>query len=181
MIGVFIDHDVITVPIPAIAIDNIVIGNGKEEAAEPEATRPAAFKPEDMARPKAAGEVSMRPWTIYMEVLIMAARVMSDPAVVRMNMRRFRMAWMVGETASLLNVTVFLNVAMLLDAAVLLGRMRLRTHRRRTMRGNVLSARAALMMLFLRKCIDREDQECSENTRKFLHNSPPASNWGYKV
>ena len=72
MVRVFVNHNVVTVPEPVTAIGSIVVRNSEKEPAKPEAAGPATFKPKDMAMPKASGEVSVRPWVIKVEVLIMA-------------------------------------------------------------------------------------------------------------
>jgi hypothetical protein len=105
---------------------------------------------------------------IPMEALITATRVMSDPTIVRVNVGRVRVAWAIGERAVLLLRMSFRAYPML----------SFRTYRRGTVCGNVcatfmgfmtLGLMSASIMFFLRNCVDREDQQCNENTGKFFH------------
>src|SRR6266704_4581452 len=88
MVRVLINYNVVTVPVPVVAIRGIIVGNAEKEAAKPEPPGPATFKPEDMTWAKARGEMSMRPRMVPMEVFSMTARIVPYPTSVGVNVRR---------------------------------------------------------------------------------------------
>src|SRR5215469_18594014 len=101
MVWIFIDHDVVAVPEPIAAIDNVVWGDAEEEAAKPETARPAALNPEDMAFAKTAPEASVRPRAIQVVVGIIPARIMSNPPVVGVDVGHVGMSRFVFEVVIL--------------------------------------------------------------------------------
>ena len=101
MVWIFIDHDVVAVPEPIAAIDNVVWGDAEEEASKPETARPAALNPEDMAFTKTAPETSVRPRVIKAVVGIISARIMSNPLVVGVDVGHVGMSGLVFEVVIL--------------------------------------------------------------------------------
>src|SRR6266567_8960677 len=106
---------------------------------------------------------------------------MPDPTVVGVNMRCFRMARAIGKCAPFGSRMSFLSWMSLWASFIMITYflMSLVACGRRTMCGNVgLNASAptglmaATIMLCLcshRNCVERDDQQCDENTSKFLH------------
>jgi len=101
MVWIFIDHDVVAVPEPIAAIDNVVWGDAEEEASKPETARSAALNPEDMAFAKTAPEASVGPRAIQVVVGIIPARIMSNPPVVGVDVGHVRMSRFVFEVVIL--------------------------------------------------------------------------------
>ena len=99
MVGIFIDHDVVAVPVPAIHVAKIVWRDTKEKAAETEAVGSSAMEMPHVAGAEAAGETAMFPRMVEVVVRIIAAGVMSDPLAVFVNMWGIGMALAVGEIA----------------------------------------------------------------------------------
>jgi hypothetical protein len=92
MVRVLVNHDLITSPVPVRDDVVIVRGDVPVEIVEPEAFPVSTAEPEYMLRSKPAGEASVCPRLIEVEVGIPGATVMSDPLIVRsVNVRDFRM------------------------------------------------------------------------------------------
>lgn len=136
VIGIFVNHDWVGVPEPVIAVANVVGGNAKIEAVEPEAIRAASGQPPNMVAAKAASEVSVLPGMIEMIVNIVRAGVMPNPLVVGMDVGSLRMSFFVRE------------------AGVLRGCSMVTSSRGWTVRGNVSAtdsmSATAMAALFLR-------------------------------
>jgi hypothetical protein len=97
MIGVLVEHDIVLVPEPIIAVRIIVRSDAEVRATKKEALGPSAAEPEDVVGAKPKREASMLPRTIHMVVGIVAARIVSDPLAVFVNVGRIGMPWPIGE------------------------------------------------------------------------------------
>jgi len=82
VIRILIDHDLIGIPKPVTAEAEIVWGDVKKEAAEPEAARASPTNPPDVTATQASGKPSVCPWMIHMIVDVIASRVVADPLIV---------------------------------------------------------------------------------------------------
>lgn len=98
MIGVFVEHDIVLVPEPIVAVRIIVRSDAEVCAAKKEALGPSAAEPEDVVGPQSKREASMLPRTIHTVVGIVAARIVSDPLAVFVNVGRIGMPWPIGES-----------------------------------------------------------------------------------
>ncbi len=87
MIRIFVDHDLIGAPVPAVAEGKVSGSDGEVETAEPEAFSIAAFNAPHVAFAEAAGEVTVLPGMIEMIVRIIAAGIVADPLVVGVDVR----------------------------------------------------------------------------------------------
>jgi hypothetical protein len=99
VVGVLINHDLIPVPVPVIGEAVIVIDDAEIVAAKPETFSGPALNAENMAAAKAAVEPSMFPRMIHVVVLIIAARVMPNPLIIRVNVGCVRVPRLVAEAA----------------------------------------------------------------------------------
>lgn len=82
VVGIFVDNDLVSAPIPIVAEAIVGSGDAESETAEPEAFTIAAFDTPHVAGTEAAGEASMGPRMIEMKVRIVAAGVMAYPFAV---------------------------------------------------------------------------------------------------
>ena len=99
MVEIFVDHDLVADPVPAVAVSDVRGRHAEVESAEPEAIRAAASEPPDVTGPEAATKVSVLPRMIQMIVAIVAWG-MADPDIPvrsRVNVRRFRMSVLIGK------------------------------------------------------------------------------------
>lgn len=103
VVGIFVDHDVVAIPEPAVAVADVVGSDAEVEAAEPETIGSASGEPPDVTAAKAAGKASVFPRMIEMVVRVVAAGVMADPLAIGVDMRR------VGMTGVVVEVTVLLR------------------------------------------------------------------------
>lgn len=99
VVGILINHDLIPVPVPVIGEAVIVIDDAEVVAAEPETFSAPTLNAENMAAAKAAVEPSMFPRMIHVVVLIIAARVMPNPLIIRVNVGCVRVPRLVAEAA----------------------------------------------------------------------------------
>lgn len=92
MVRVVINYDLVAIPQPIID-EAVIIGcHGKVESTETKPLRSAARQPPYMARPDSATEVTVLPWMIEMIVRVVSSRVVSNPSVISMDVRRIWMA-----------------------------------------------------------------------------------------
>ena len=66
VVRIFIDHELIPIPKPIVAVDGVIIGHGEVKAPEPESSRAATFNPIDVPSAEAAGEAAMLPRLVLM-------------------------------------------------------------------------------------------------------------------
>ena len=92
VIRIFVDHDLIGSPVPAIAEGKVNGSDGEVETAEPEALSIAASNAPHMAFAESAGEVTVLPRMFEVIVRIIAARIVANPLVVGVNVRSVGMA-----------------------------------------------------------------------------------------
>ena len=97
VIRVVVDHDLIGVPQPITGEGEIVRRDAEEEPVEPEPSRTTAPEAKDMSSAEAAVETTVLPWMIEVVVPVVTTRVMTNPAAVRVHMRRIRMSIAVTE------------------------------------------------------------------------------------
>jgi hypothetical protein len=97
VIRIAVDRDLIGVPQPVAGEGVIVRRDIEEEPAEPETARTAAGEPKEVAGPEAASETTMRPRMIEVVMGVPTTRVMSNPAAVRMHVRRIGVSCAVTE------------------------------------------------------------------------------------
>jgi hypothetical protein len=101
VIRIIVDHDIVSAPVPAVAVAEVIGRDPKIESAEPEAARSSAFDAKRVAPADAAGEMAMLKRTVEMVVRIVLAGVVSHPFVAaRMNVRRFGMTLLIGIAAN---------------------------------------------------------------------------------
>src|SRR5258708_15196486 len=94
MIGIVVDHDAVAVPIPVIDIRVVEIRNSEVKAVEPEAFSVSAAQYPHVPRTEPAAEPAMLPWMVNVKTPIVG--IVSDPAIIPVNMRSVRMAFAVA-------------------------------------------------------------------------------------
>jgi hypothetical protein len=97
VIVVFINHDIVPIPIPVIDVTEVVGRNAEVEAVEPEAIGTASAKAPYVTRTEAAFESPMFPGMIIVKAGIVTAIVVTDPFAVPVDVRGLRVAFPVAE------------------------------------------------------------------------------------
>jgi hypothetical protein len=92
VIEVLIDHDIVTVPQPPIAIRIVPRRNTEIKSAEPETRRTSSLQSPDVIPAKSSGEVSVLPRMVEMIVRIIPPCIVPDSLAVGMNVRSIRMS-----------------------------------------------------------------------------------------
>jgi hypothetical protein len=103
VVGIFVDHDVVAVPEPVVAVADVVGSDAEVESAKPETIGSASGEPPDVTAAESAGEASVFPGMIKMVVRVVAASVMADPLSIGVDMGRVGMTGVVVEMAVLLH------------------------------------------------------------------------------
>jgi hypothetical protein len=92
MVGILVDHAVVGTPEPGVAEAVLVRRHAQTVAGKPK-TRPVpSLQAEDVAAAEAAGRVPVRSRSVEVEVRIRWVRVVPDPLIVRVDVRRVRMS-----------------------------------------------------------------------------------------
>src|SRR5216683_3380078 len=94
MIGIVVDHDAVAVPKPVVDIRVVEIRNSEVKAVEPEAFSVSAAQYPHVPRTEPAAEPAMLPWMVNAKTPIVG--IVSDPAIIPVNMRSVRMAFAVA-------------------------------------------------------------------------------------
>jgi hypothetical protein len=87
VVGVVINHDLVTVPYPIVAISEIIRGNAEIESPEPETAGSTARQMPNMAGPESARKVPVLPGVIEVVVGISRAAIVPDPFAIGVNVR----------------------------------------------------------------------------------------------
>jgi hypothetical protein len=145
VVGIVVDHDIVGVPPPVVAIVIVVGRYAKEKSAKPKAFPIPSSQVKYMTGAEATREVTMLPGMFDMEVRVSTARIMSHPGIVRVNVGGFRMPGLVPEST------------MFRGAGLHMGSMRLLVWRwRRAVRRNMPVTPGmfllATVLLTLSKC-----------------------------
>ena len=136
VIRVVVKDDIVAVPIPAIAVGNVIGRDTEIESSEPEAVWTSANQPPYMVSADLSREVSVFPGMV--EVIVCVSRAcMTHPAViVGVNVRRFGMSGLISEILALIVVGRLRSVLWCLPGH--------RSSALRTSRGNVSPAHFVL-------------------------------------
>jgi hypothetical protein len=145
VVGVFVDDNLIGAPAPAIAEGVVIRSYVEIKAAEPEAPGAAAFDAPEVLAAETAVEASVFPSMIDAIVVIVAAGIVADPAIVSVDVRSLWMAALVAVPAVILAVAAL--VAVVLIAVMLIVIVARRPRRVGAMRRNVATAVIAIMAL----------------------------------
>jgi len=169
MVGVFVNHDVITIPEPSVDIGHIPGRYAPVPVVEPEATGIAAAEAPSVPRTEAAVPTAVLPWMIDAVVLIVAASVVANPVSSIIHVRRIGMVGLIAEVSPPVAVVVAMApvAVVVLTAPVrrplmivfMIGRW---TTGGRLMLSAVLTLVPVIsfMSLMLGKCGDTQDQQC---------------------
>jgi hypothetical protein len=101
MIRIVIDHNLVAIPTPVIDIAVVGWSDSKVEAVKPEPISPSSFEPVYLAATDAPPEASLFPGMIQVIAGIISARIMSDPAIVGVDVRSVRMSVLIAKVAIL--------------------------------------------------------------------------------
>jgi hypothetical protein len=97
VIWIVVQHDVVAVPQPIVGVVVLVRRDVPVKAAKPETVAASAFKAIDVVAADFAAEASVFPYMVLMITSIVAAPLMTDPAIaVRMNVRSFGVTLLVS-------------------------------------------------------------------------------------
>jgi len=165
MVRVFVDHDLVAVPQPVVAIVIIIGSNAEVEPAEPETVTPSARQAPNVMWSKSSRKVPVLPRVIQMVVRVSMAGVMPHPFAIGVN---------VGSLRVLRRIRVIALLGFRLGVGFAMGFSR--TMRGRGVRygaGPVLATFASLSpsMLFtvLGPCTNRERQNHHKNSTEPFH------------
>ena len=82
MIGVVINNNFITAPVPAVAVTSIIGSDAEEESAKAEPVRSAAVQMPRVAATNAAGKTAVFPRMMKMVVRVVSACIVAHPLAI---------------------------------------------------------------------------------------------------
>jgi hypothetical protein len=97
VVGIVVDHDVVIVPVPVIAITGVEGGDAEIVSAKPEAVRTTAPETPDVTAPDGQRKVAVFPRMVEVKAGVLVSVIVAHPAVVSMNVRSFGVAGFVAE------------------------------------------------------------------------------------
>lgn len=115
VIGVFVDHDVIAVPIPAVAIGKVKRGDTEVEAAKPETAGITTLDAPPVCAAETAFKAAVLPGVVDAESVVIPSRVVTNPFAAVVDVRSLGMVFPVsiGAPVPVVVVVVFAPVAMI--------------------------------------------------------------------
>jgi hypothetical protein len=99
MIGVFVDHDVIAVPVPITAVARVKWRYAEIEAAEPKAAGTASGEMPNVSAAETSCKAAVFPRVVEVEAGVVASLIVPDPLAVVVNVRGFRVSFLIAEGA----------------------------------------------------------------------------------
>jgi hypothetical protein len=91
VVGVFVNHDVVAVPIPAIGICKVKRSYAEVKAAKPETSRVATLDVPAVSAPETALKAPVYPGVVKAEMIVIPAPVMTDPLAIAVDVGSFGM------------------------------------------------------------------------------------------
>ena len=92
VVGVFVNHDVVAIPIPAVGIGKVKRGDAEVEAAKPETTGiPTLYAP-PMSATEATSKAAVLPRMVEVEAVVIPPPAVTNPLAVAVDMRGFGVA-----------------------------------------------------------------------------------------
>jgi hypothetical protein len=115
MVGVFVNRDVVAVPIPVIAVRKIKWGDTEIEAVKPEAAGIATLHAPPVCTAETPLEAAILPRVVDVEALVVAPAFVSHPFAVVVDVRSFGMILTVAirTPVSVLVMVAFVRIAMI--------------------------------------------------------------------
>lgn len=99
VVRVVVDYDLVSAPIPTIAVTVVIGRYVEEESAEPKSVGSTTTKTPDVITADSTIEVSVRPWVVKMVMRVAGATVVSYPAVIGVDVGCVGMAGLVAEAS----------------------------------------------------------------------------------
>jgi hypothetical protein len=166
VVGVFVNHHVVAVPIPGIAVGKVKRCHAEVEAAKPETTGIAALYAPPVSTAEATIKAAVLPGMVEMETSVIASRVVTDPFAVVVDVRGLRMAVAVPKRVLVAIVMVVIVAIVFMPVAVI----SLRTMVRNVSSTDVVVAVVAIVVLvFLGECRHRQEQGDRKHSGKQFH------------
>jgi hypothetical protein len=164
VVGVFVNHHIVAVPIPAVAVGKVKRGDAEIEAAKPETAGIPTLDAPPMSATEATLKAAILPGMVHVEAVVIRSPIVADPFAVVVHVRGFGMA-----VAVLIRVpVVVVMVVVVAIACMLVAVMSLRAMVR-----NVSSTDIVVMVVFLSKGWQRQEQDARKDSGKQLHLGKP--------
>jgi hypothetical protein len=119
MVGVFVDHDGVIVPVPIADVVEVIWRDTEIKIVEPETIAISPAKTVLMAAAETAREAAVFPWMIKVIVFVTASAIVAHPGVVVVDVRCFRMLGAIAEGTTILLAAIVLLGAIVLRASFL--------------------------------------------------------------
>jgi hypothetical protein len=99
VVGIFVDYDVVSTPIPVAAEPDVKGGNAEVEATEPEASGASAGQVPDVPPSESSGKTAVFPRMVEMKTGIIVSVIVADPLSVVMDVGSLRVAFEVASAS----------------------------------------------------------------------------------
>jgi hypothetical protein len=166
VVGVIVDHDVVAVPIPVVAVGEVKWGDAEVEAAKPETAGIATLNAPPVSAAKTALKMAVLPGMIEVKAPVVTTTFVTNPFPVVVDVGGFGV---IVTVAIRVPVVVFVAVAIMPVTLV-----RVDMIGRGTMVGNVSAADivvavVSVVVVFLRQGRQGKDQGDNKNSEEQFH------------
>ena len=142
VVGILVDHHVVSVPIPVIGVGKVKRGDAEVEAAKPETAGIPTFDAPPMSTTEATLKAAVLPGMVEVETVVIPPHVVADPFAVVVDVWGFGMAVAVLIRVPVPIVTVVIVAIVSMPVAVI---------SLRAMARNVSSTDIVVVVVFLGK------------------------------
>ena len=90
VVRIIVDHDVVAIPVPVVAVSGVEGSHAEEVAAEPEPAGASTNQPPAVVRAESTFEVTVLPGVLEVKACVFASPIMADPLAIAMDVRCLR-------------------------------------------------------------------------------------------
>jgi hypothetical protein len=160
VVGIFVNHHIVAVPIPVIGVGKVKRGDAEVEAAKPETAGIPTLDAPPMSMAEATLKAAVLPRVVQVKAVVIPPHVVPNPFAVVVDVWSFRMA-----VAVRIRVPVSIVIVVIVAVAfVLVAMIGLRPVVR-----NVSSADVVVVVVFLGEGWQGEDQSRCKDSGKQFH------------
>jgi hypothetical protein len=163
VVGVFVNGDIVAVPVPVITVGKVKRGDAEVEAAKPETAGIASLQTPLVSTAKAAIEAAMLPWVVEPEARVVAPTLVSHPFTVVVDVRGLGMILTIAIRALVPFIVMVAVVVVPLVRVAVISRGPLARNVSAT---NVTVMVAVVVLVMLRESRQGKNQRRCKNSRE---------------
>jgi hypothetical protein len=163
VVGIFVNHHVVAVPIPVIGVSKVKRGDTEVEATKPETPGISTFDAPPMSAAEATLKAAVLPRVVQVEAVVVPLPIVADPFAVAVDVWGFRMAVAILIRVSVVVVMVVIVALVGMPVAVI----SLRAMVRNVSSTDIVMA-VVVVVVFLGEGGHGEDQSrCKDDGKQF--------------